>query len=186
MLLISKIMLKKAVFFLSLAVFSCETPQENLSKNYFDIKGLFLGEINKLSKEKPIINKSVEINGKKETKTISEIRWEKELDPFVQADINRAAYLGSYEITETDTTVRYLLKKEAKLPIYSIWILKKKGTNEVLNIDIASADENLLYNWQKAISANFVDGKLKTYAIKGSQKIWVFEEEKYSIIARRK
>lgn len=181
-------MIKKSIklLLITLGLFSCEAPHESTSIEYFDIKSLFNAQIKKLEIEKPYFVKNVEINGKKESHETNKNKWAKELDPFLQSDLNKAAFLGSYEITETDTTIRYLLKKEVKSPIYSIWILKKKSTNEVLNIDVASHEENFLYSWQKDLSASFEKGLLKSYSIKGTQKILIFKEENYKIISKRK
>ncbi len=167
-------------------LFSCTEKQAINAPKYFDIKGLFAKQIEELSVEKPNFTKSVELNGEHETKLVSTINWEKELEPFIAADLNKSAFAQSYEIIETDSTLRYLLKAGEKNTISSIWMMKKRLENQITFIEIASNDENLLYNWNKTSIAIFEGNKLKKYSVKGSQKILIFDEEKFHIIGQRK
>jgi hypothetical protein len=179
-------MIKKLPLFLAIITFSCQQKEENSTQKYFDIKSLFTNQINVLSTEKPVFVKNVEINSEKETKEFDSIDWKKELDPFVMMDINKPAYAKSYEIIETDSTLKYLLKKDEKLPISSIWMMKKRNSNQISFIEIASNEENMLYGWNKSLTAEFEKGILKKYNISGKQKIMIFDEEVYKIEGVRK
>lgn len=179
-------MYKKAYFLLSILFFSCEKEQEVKTIKYFDIKALFTNQIAMLTIQKPVFNKKVEINLEKENKEISDINWEKELSPFIQSDINKPAFLGSYDIIETDSTLKYSLKAGEKKPISSISITKSLQKQQIKFINIASSDENMLYRWEKELKANFESGNLKKYTIEGKQKILVFDEENYKIVSNRK
>lgn len=162
-----------------------EKPIEKTRK-YFDIKALFASQIVVLGKEKSIFKKEISINGEKEIKELSAINWEKELDPFLQSDINKPAFLQSYEIVETDSTLRYLLKAGEKQPISSIWMMKKRNSKDITYIEIAASSENLLYSWNKTLIAIFKNGFLQKYSVIGDQKILVFDQENYQIIGQRK
>jgi hypothetical protein len=175
----------KFLAILILLISCAEKPAEKTHK-YFDIKSLFSKQIEELVKEKPIFKKEITINAEKEAKDLSEINWTKELDPFLQSDINKPAFMQSYDIEETDSTLRYSLKTDEKLPISSILIMNKKEDNQLKSIEIISSDENLLYNWSKTLTASFENNKLQKYSVKGKQKILVFDEENYQIIGKRK
>lgn len=179
-------MIKKIFLLLAIITFSCEQKQEKDTQKYFDIKNLFTNQINVLIAEKPVFIKTVEINSEKETKEFNTIDWKKELDPFVMMDINKPAYAKSYETIITDSTLRYLLKKGEKLPISSIWMMKKRNSNQISFIEIASREENMLYGWEKTLTAFFENGILKKYNIRGKQKIMIFDEEVYKIEGIRK
>jgi hypothetical protein len=165
---------------------SCEQENEVKTIKYFDIKALFTHQIEKMAKQKPVFKKEIEINSEKETKEISTIDWTKELNPFMQSDINKPAFLGTYDVIETDSAIEYRLKADEKKPISLIKIVKKLQNQQVVSIDISSSDENLLYRWEKHITANFEEGNLKKYTIKGKQKILIFDEENYKIVGNRK
>ncbi len=174
------------IYCLLFVLVSCAEKQVVETPKYFDIKGLFAKQIVELSAEKPNFTKSVELNSESETKQLSAINWEKELEPFLAADLNKPAFTQSYDVVETDSTLRYLLKIGEKKPISSIWMMKKRHKNQITFIEIASNDENLLYNWNKTLFATFEGNKLKKYSVKGSQKILIFAEEKFHIIGQRK
>jgi hypothetical protein len=179
-------MIKKLSFFLALITFSCQQKEEYSTQKYFDIKGLFTNQIIVLSGEKPVFVKNVEINSEKETKEFASIDWKKELDPFVMMDINKPAYAKSYEKIETDSTLKYLLKKGEKLPISSVSIKKNRNVDQISFIEITSNEENMLYGWKKTLIAEFEKGILKKYNISGKQKIMIFDEEVYKIEGIRK
>ncbi len=176
----------KIIYLNFLLLFTACTANKEMKQNeYFDIKEVFLNQIKVLNVEKPVFTKTIEMNSQKETKDLSTINWEKELDPFVQMDINKSAFAKSYSVLETDSTISYKLKKEEKLPIKSILIRKNPKSEQLQSIEIEASDHNLLYHWSKTLSANIITGKLKNYSIKGNQKILVFDAEIYSISAIR-
>ena len=179
-------MIKKIYILLAIITLSCEKKQENDTQKYFDIKGLFTNQISDLVNKKPVFVKIVEINSEKEAKEFNSIDWKKELDPFLMMDINKPAYAKSYETIETDSTLKYSLKKGEKLPISSILIEKKRNSNQISFIEIVSNEKNMLYGWKKTLTASFENGILKKYNISGKQKIMIFDEEVYKIEGKRK
>jgi hypothetical protein len=171
-------------FFVLSMVMACKPKPDLKINQYFNIKGLFEKQISDLAAEKPIFLKQIQINGVSEAKEISNFDWRKELDPFLQTDINKAAYLGSYEIIESDTTTHYILKANQKLPIKRVNIIH--GKSFISLIEINSSDNNMLYKWSKILTASFDSGKLQYYTVKSSQKILVFSEEIIAISSKRK
>ncbi|RYG09492.1 MAG: hypothetical protein EOO07_23780, partial [Chitinophagaceae bacterium] len=97
-------MVKKLYFLVfALALFSCNQRKEaeaNTDLLYFDVKGYFEKEINRLQKLNPEVNKTVSINGAAENKIAKIANWTKELAIFVNADINKTSWKGSFKIKE--------------------------------------------------------------------------------------
>ena len=80
----------------------CSSPDESREREvaspFFDLKGYFDGEIKRLQQEQPTVRKSVEINGVKEMKELSQLNYEEELEIFLNTDINRTAWWDKYSI----------------------------------------------------------------------------------------
>lgn len=176
----------KSLLIYSIILASCAPKQELKINNYFDIKGYFTYQISILEKEKPKFTKLIIINKEKEAKDLTNIDWKKELDPYLQTDINKVAYAQSYETIENDSMVNYTLKAAQTLPVKSILIKSEPKTKQINSITIESSDENMLYYWKKSLVSTFEHGKLKTYSIRGKQKILIFDEEAFIVEAERK
>ena len=77
--------------------FSKHTPQyKNAKTAFFDLKGYFKIEIERLKKDVKQVKKTVTVNGKSEEKTLDSLNFEEELAPFIASDINRPAWSDYY------------------------------------------------------------------------------------------
>jgi hypothetical protein len=162
---------------------SCAEKKENISSQYYDIKGLFTKQIGELTKQKSVFRKEIIINNEKEIKDLSIISWPKELEPFVKSDINKPALANNYTVIETDSTISYLLKNELKAPIYSVKINRKN--DQIGFIEIKSTTSNLLYDSKTTLIAKFEKGIVQKYSVRGEQKILIFNKENYQITGQR-
>lgn len=104
--------------FLLLTTFNAcvETPAEGKpveEKPFFDVKGYFTQEIERLSSKKNLTKKA-SYNGKEETKTIENIDFAKELLIFANTDINRTAWLEKYSADSTFNKKEELVLTEYK------------------------------------------------------------------------
>ena len=176
----------KNLLIYSFILASCAPKQELKINTYFDIKGFFTKQISVLEKERPKFTKQILINKEKETKNLTNIDWKKELDPYLQTDINKVAYAQCYKTIENDSIVDYTLKPTETLPVKSILVKKNQKTKQISSIAIESSDENMLYYWKKSLLSTFENGRLKSYSISGKQKILIFEEETFIVEAERK
>ena len=149
-------------------LFSCgnsESPQSTDRKsslNYFDIRGYMEAEIKKLAQE-PSFNKSVYVNGEKETKRLESIDLENELTPFIDSDINKPAWAGKYDVDSTFNQAHQLIglhyqSKDRKLKTKSIAI-DFEGTDvskifivNAVNSSVANTYQTLTYQPQKGFS----------------------------------
>jgi len=115
---------KKAIL-VALLLSSCKQEKEIEQKKYFDLKKLYTSIIQELKVEKPQVEKHWQIGSKKESKTTNDIDWEKELSLFLDADLNKSAYLNSYKISEKAGTKTYILKSGERLPVKKMVITEK-------------------------------------------------------------
>ena len=168
--------------FLLISVFSC-TERKNVEANtdlmYFDIKGYFQNEIVRLQMLKPTVVKTVYISGSEEKKTIGIQDWNKELAIFLNADINKASWKGSFSIDKKDENEIY--KSSAKkIPVKMIAVTKENKT--VKKIVVIIAYKNILYQSQDTLT--YYPDSL--YEIKKEQDIRFLKKKKFTVIGKLK
>ncbi len=166
----------------ALALFSCNQRKEaeaNTDFVYFDIKGYFEKEISRLQKLNPIVNKTVSVNGEVESKSYKIADWSKELDIFVNADINKTSWKGSFKTT-TQKGVEIYTSDHKKIPVKRISITWKG--NKAGKIEIIIDNKNILYRSQDTLT--YCPDSL--YEIKKQQKIRLLKNKKYAIIGKLK
>lgn len=161
---------------LSFFLFACknETPQYNGQKTaFFDLKGYFKTEIERLKKEVKKVQKTVTLNGKSEQKILENLNFEEELAPFIASDINRPAW-SDYYLTKTQNSDNqgfrseyYALKDHLKTR--SIVVSKQNiGTT----IQILNADETVATKAETRLS---YDNRMG-YTISTIQKLMDIED----------
>lgn len=179
-----------ALTILLASLFGCETGQENTKtpKAYYDLKGFIESQIVLLKSDKPSVSKNMEISGNSENRTSRDIDWNRELELFVQADINKPAYSKSYRIEHPDTlTVVYTLKPGESLPVRFLKISQDKASGNPTMIQASLFSANKLYESQKDIElhATMRSGRwqLVSYVITGYQKLATQEKKPFGIKA---
>src|SRR5690606_9354463 len=157
---------------------SCSQDEEKLMENptqidkYFLLKDFVKGQINLLDEVK--VRKMTSIKGEVENteQQMDFDDWRKELDIFIQADINKASLATSY-VTEkgSDYTV-HRLKPGEKSPIQEIKVAYKG--DEISQISFTSHQQNIFYTSesQGIISVDMATGKISSYQVSGTQKVW--------------
>lgn len=160
----------------SLMVLSCSSEsQTNQTKKYFDLKGLIESQIKILNKLKPIVQKSILIAEKSENQVVKTIDWAKELALFIQADLNKPAFIQSYQVDSSSTSLKYTLKKTEKLPVKFLNITNV-GTDGI-NIEALVNNDNYLYQTERHLKLSLKNNQVTDYQIDGFQKI-VFGDKK--------
>ncbi len=89
---------------LSFFINACQNtpPQYKNGKTaFFDIKGYFKTEIERLKKDVKKVKKTVTLNGKSEEQILENVNFEEELAPFIASDINRPAWSDKYMVKNT-------------------------------------------------------------------------------------
>ena len=173
--------MKKPIYFLLILIFaSCHLKeQEKSSKTYFDLVSYFKAETIRLTKSNPIVDKTVNVNGKLENKKIKITNWEHEFSEFTDADINKTSWRGSFRSNITPQHSIYT-SDNVKFPIKRLEVNFKD--NKVIGIRIFSTNINDLYTSQDSLTY-FPDS---VYEIKKMQKIKLMNEKRYEVIGKFK
>ena len=104
------------LFLVSLLLLSsCESgsDKKDLQElSYYDIKGFFEREIEKLQKANPDVKKTTAYNQEEEVKVLKIAKWEQELALFSESDINKSSWKGSYKIDSLPNQLIYTAKED--------------------------------------------------------------------------
>ena len=170
------------LFILSLA--SCNSSEnENQEKIFFDLAQFIDTEIAYLEANNARVEKTVKINEVSEDITIDDLDWKKELEIIRQSDLNKAAYKLSYDKDSSNTRILYTLKDTEKLPIVSLRI-RKNDAGEITQVRSEHKSENYLYSSTKTAIADFENGHLSHYDVRGSQELFIGSEKVFEIEGR--
>ncbi len=171
-------------FFFMLSLASCNSSEnENQEKVFFDLAQFIDTEIAYLESNNAKVQKTVRINEKSEEITIDDLDWKKELEIIRQSDLNKAAYKLSYTTDDRASSLTYTLKPTETLPIVSLTILKNES-GQITQIRSEHATDNYLYTSSKIATADFENGHLNHYNVKGSQELFIGSEKVFEIEGR--
>lgn len=137
-------------------------------ESFFDLDNFFKEELAKLSKI-DAIEKTVEINGKRETKDLSQVDLTKELSIFSDADINRVAWKDKYQV---DSTINNL--------------------GELSNIQYTAIDENMktqslrISFQKKSVDSIFIKNQITGFATQNEKEMVYITNKGYSIKSYQK
>ena len=144
-----------------------------------------------LANEKPIATNTVTENGKNaETKKVSNLNWQKELETFRELDINKPAFRNSYTTTRQQnpgtglTTLTYRKKpgSDGKVQYLVITtdasgqVISMRGLQETRNVLLLSRRElQLRCHTKEGVS------RVISYTVKGLQKPVIFKTLRYAV-----
>jgi hypothetical protein len=170
------------------ALSNCQNPSDTVqTKTYFDLKGFIEQQIIELNKRKPLVNKEMTMGNDKDETETTNIDWAKELELFIQADLNKQAYQLSYVISNpTPNTYLYSLKSEEKLPVKSLKVVVDETSQQPNLVEALLEEENKLYDSQKRLlltCAMRPEGVwlLKTYEVSGYQHLTLTDKKTFSV-----
>lgn len=169
------------LFSLMILTISCQNQQsENQVKVYYDLAGFIKSQIQELTKTKVKVQKRVLLDDKKEVVELDKINWEKELELFVQADLNKQAYQLSYDKAENDSLVVYQLKNGEKLPVNRLEIAfdDKKHPRR---IEAKLNTKNYLYESSKTLKMVLENNRIQNYKIEGWQELFIGSKKTFNI-----
>lgn len=112
--------------FIFLCGCSPEKTENVNTKTFYDLRGYFTSEAERLKAENIYVQKTVYKNGESEQKTISNLDWLKEFDLFISNDINKPAWIKSYREIKTDTLISYT-PIDSNLTVKSLQIRQVNG-----------------------------------------------------------
>jgi hypothetical protein len=169
-------MMKKTIWGLFLTIIvACQTEvsdKEYFDPPYFQLAQFIEEQASKL--EVKFLQKEIQI---KETVEKFEFKpnqeeWLRELDFFIQADINRPALAKAYSITKNDLETTYDLKKgeKSKLKYLKIFFYNKQ---EVKRIEFEIGSNNTFYKTKTTgwLSVDETSGTIDLFEIDGKQEV---------------
>ncbi|HMI05465.1 MAG TPA: hypothetical protein VK541_23455 [Pedobacter sp.] len=160
-----------------LFLLGCNAGTDERQKNaspYFDLKGYFEKEANRLTKASPAVRKTVGINGFSETKTLKIADWKRELSSISNADINKASWRGAFRIIRSENKVMYR-SDDRKVPVKELCIFYRDTIASGFLVLIRNS--NALYT--STDSLIYYPDSL--YRIKKNQQIKLLSEKNYEI-----
>jgi hypothetical protein len=177
--------MKKLVYVLSLMIgFSaCQSESVEMKvKKYYDLKGLVERQIVTLKSEKPKVQKNILVNENAENQTVDSLDWSKELEFFVQADLNKPAFVSSYRVDSSSMGVKYFLKETEKLPVKFLEV-NRLGEDGV-EIRALVSNSNYLYDTERNLKLSLKQGQLTDYQINGFQKVIFSQKKMFKIMGK--
>jgi hypothetical protein len=177
-----------AVVALFCSLVSCrqEETRDDGPKTYYDLKGFIENQIVYLNEKKPEVSKTAILGSKREVSKTREVDWKKELELFVQADINKPSYRQSYEIVQNGPVhYEYRLKPGNDLPVSYLKIDTDSILKQPLHVEALIRASNKVYHSEKKVvlSAARRDNLLEvnSYDVTGYQKLIFVEKKVFSI-----
>ncbi len=172
----------RKLLFISLLLLGCtESSNENTPKYYYDLAGFINQQITQLTKNQPITEKKLLIGEKTETIQTKDTDWKKELELFLQADLNKQSYQLSYAKDSTQNTVIYQLKKGENLSVKTLKIEFDEDKSPK-HIEALIQVENYLYQSEKNLSMDLDKKQLKNYQIEGWQELFIGKRKGFKVV----
>lgn len=171
----------RKLLFISLLLVGCtDSETQNSTKTYFDLAGLVNQQITELNKNQPLTHKNLVIEEKKEVLNTNIIDWKKELELFLQADLNKQSYQLSYNKEDTPQMAIYTLKKGESLSVKSLKILFDEDKT-VKHIEALLQTENYLYQSEKHLLMTLDKNHLTNYQIEGWQELFIGKKKSFKV-----
>lgn len=163
---------------------SCQPLNEEVQQQakvvaFFDLKNYIDQEIKRLEKEQPKVDKTVAINDQIEKKQLSGLNYQRELDIFAQADINRQDWVDKYRADSTFynsqlTEIQYIALHE-DLRTRLIKVNFQQG--KVAKIYIENGGKNMAAGSQQQLTYEPENG----YHIESLQHIALAKDKRFRI-----
>ncbi|GAB2604474.1 hypothetical protein [Spirosoma areae] len=182
--------------FISLVINGCNDPnQQNQPNVYYDVSGFVKQQIASLSVQKPPVTKIVSLNNSHNQQNTRDINWNRELELFMQADINKPALRSSYQISRPDSlTFQYTLKNsEERLTVRSLMVNVDSVTHRPRRIEAVLQTNNPLYSSERHLllesglaRPDQASGqwRVRHYKLSGFQKLPYFDKNSFLVEGR--
>jgi hypothetical protein len=166
---------------------ACSPNSAGQTKHYYNLKGFIDTQIKVLNQQKPTISKKMVVGGNSEQKQMIVSDWAQELELFRQLDLNKQAYILSYQTTRPDSlTYQYTLKPSERAAVRFLQI-KLNSKKQVTGIEAIVKTENQLYDSEKKMTLSCDTDKkgnwiVKNYTVKGHQHLTMTESKPFEIV----
>lgn len=173
--------------FLLLLFVSCGADKNEEQGNFYNLKGFVTEQINLLTELKPIVSKKMMVGDSVETTQTTIIDWEKELELFAQADLNKTVNSLIYDTKEDSLGVVYTLKEGEDAPVRFLKIVLDGDSKKPQLVEVKLTTKNQLYESQKnlLLTCGEVKGKWRilSYQVRGFQDLVMSERKSFEIDA---
>ncbi|MGI4872295.1 MAG: hypothetical protein ACRYFX_14100 [Janthinobacterium lividum] len=158
---------------------------------YYDVRGQLDSLVRALDARHAGVQKQVSLRGSApETKQVPQVKWADELQLFYQADINKAALSGAYEVKKVQVgkvqnnlpvgCTEYTYRRKPGYPNASVVLLKIVcGPGHQLRVLYATVEQhNVLFTSKKELLLTCDnDSRLRNigYTVDGKQKLVFFD-----------
>lgn len=170
------------LFAIAIVFQSCQpttsAPVAEMEKPFFDLKSYFNQEKKRLATVSNFTKTTV-VDGKEETKKIAKLDFDKELRIFVEADINKPAWIDKYEVDSVlqagNLTKISYIANDKKLAVREIVVDFDK--QKIAKISIKKAAETALADTQFQLIYEPERG----YSIENTQQLTVGEDKAFLV-----
>ena len=152
---------------------------------YFDVKGLLNEQVASLNQRRPAITKRVRLRGEAlETARVPRVKWADELQLFYQADINKAALRGAYTVDSValpggGQRLTYTRRPGQKNAPVARLQVQCDATGAAHELTATVQQQNTLFSTEKHLTLHLPGGQLRTYEVRGAQKLVFFDTLRY-------
>lgn len=156
------------------------TTNEKSANTYFSLKDFFEKEITQLTDNEVNLHKTVSLDEQSETKDISNVDWQKELNLFAAADINKAAWKDKYDIDSVrQANILYVtyMAKDEDLRTQKVVLQFNNTTQAVEKILIDKKVKNVVYEIEEELEYIVNKG----YDIVAKQTVLVTGKEDFKV-----
>ena len=157
---------------------------------YFDLAGLIQQQVQSLSVITPRVYKQAVIDSQREEQELDTVNWEKELNIFSKADINKPRLLSQYQTTTYTNDAGNKVTKHQNVEenvsgVIKMEIVENPASQKLLSIYIETREYNTLFTSEVEMEMNFEEKenepRLTSYTINGFEKVILKDTMHYSI-----
>jgi outer membrane lipoprotein-sorting protein len=182
----------RLLFLLLLFVLAACSPEANQARTgqYFNLASFIEAQISDLDSLHPTVEKTVGSGQAQETRRISAINWTKELDLFLQSDLNKPAYRNSYQVEKKgEQTVIYRSIPGEEVTVKYLKIETDAATGKPRTVEVTMTSENYLYNSEKKLLLHCSPDTqghwlVRDYQVSGYQQLAFFNKKPFEVKGR--
>ena len=162
-------------------------PEPARIHSYFNLEAFTQTQATRLDSLRPWVEKKVRSENRTETKRLRAINWQKELDLFAQADLNKPAYRTSYTVVQpTAHSFEYRLKPGEDVPVRYMKVAMDSRTGQLQSLEAEVVSENYLYHSRRLLTLQCGPGPdgtwlVRSYHISGFQQLAFFAQKPFEV-----
>jgi len=191
--------IRALIFFQSILAVSCYSPGNELGESggrlsYYDMDSLVTTQIVELMRLDPEVKKTAILDdGEEEEKFhLDSLGWEKELQVFRDANINKPAFLGFYDVTrEVEDNYSNLVfdeynsSGEGKFAVKNFKVYYLRKPQNIKKVVIVLNEQNELFKSERNLEMTFEEQGsnplISSYNVNGSQKLKLKDPMSYEV-----